>query len=204
MIQRVIEMAVPRGTHRLIAVVPPEVPEMYDVERIVLSKVTDGAARTVTLAIHLSQCDLDDPLMIVNSDQLLDWNVNNMLDDPYVAGSDGAVVLFKADGSTRWSYAECNGGNIVRIAEKQPISNWATAGVYYWRRTYDFLDAATAMMATDDRVNGEFYVAPTYNYAIREGARIAPFVISTTAFHDLGTPEALDAYLSRTVTRVGN
>ena len=199
MITRVYECFVPKGQHRVVAVVPKGSPRIYDVQSIELPEVTDGAARTVSVAIHLSALRLDDPLMIVNSDQVFDWDVAKFVSFVEHEKSDGAMVLFDVgDGSARWSYAAVNEiGDITVVAEKKPISTWATAGVYYWRRTGDFLQAALDMIAAEDRTNGEFYVAPVYNYAIRQGARVAPYVISASSFHDLGTPESLQTYLAQ-------
>lgn len=159
--------------------------------------LTDGAARTALLADFA--INTDDPLLIANSDQLIDWPKGSV--DDFIARArpyDGAVVLFEADGNPKWSYAsfDVELSRITRIAEKDPISKYATAGIYYWKHGRDFVRSAEQMIAKDIRTNGEFYIAPTYNELIAESADIMPYIIPSNAMHGLGTPEDLEAYLA--------
>jgi len=102
----------------------------------------------------------------------------------------------------KWSYAEIDGAlnfntaSITRVAEKDPISQWATTGWYYWRRWGVFKESAEAMIAADDRVNNEFYTCPVFNYSIKTNKRIIPMAVSNMI--GLGTPEELEAYLQDT------
>ena len=82
---------------------------------------------------------------------------------------------------------------VVQVAEKSPISNIATTGVYYWAQGKDFVMHARQMMKKNIRVNNEFYVAPVFNEAIASGAHIR--TMPCRRFHCLGTPEDLEAYL---------
>ena len=152
--------------------------------------LTEGAACTVMLADSLMSPD--DEFFIVNSDQLLYW-------DKYPSWSceqiDGCIYIFKGTGP-KWSYAKVNHeGYITEVAEKKEISNLATCGLYYWKRWSDFMAAGQAMIAADDRVNNEFYVAPVYNYAIKAGKH---FVVEYIGDVDqVGTPEELNEYLQK-------
>lgn len=178
--------------HRVVAVVQAGFPQIYNVQNVYLGHVTDGAARSVLLGIHTAQLPLDDPLLIVNSDQLVDFDFDDFVRS--VSDADGAMIVFPA-ANPAWSYAEINGlGQVVRVAEKDPISGWATAGFYWWKRTGDFVHCANEMMVNNERVNNEFYVAPVYNSAIREGALVVPYKVEASAHHSLGTPEALREY----------
>ena len=194
MLSRVVANILPPGEHRLIAAVQPGTPPMYDVEQVVIEKTTDGAARTVVIAIHTAALPLDEPLMVANADQLLDWDIQDFLliAEPY----DGCIVTFPCpERDPKWSYARLRRGLVIQVAEKSPISNCATAGVYYWARTEDFLRSATDMIAMDERTNGEFYVAPTYNYLVRDRKRVIAYQIARSSMHGLGTPEDLALYL---------
>jgi hypothetical protein len=54
-------------------------------------------------------------------------------------------------------------------------------------------------MKTDEfKVNGEFYVAPSYNYLIKKGALIETYNVGNveTGVHGLGTPEDLELFLA--------
>ena len=58
------------------------------------------------------------------------------------------------------------------------------------------MSATADMMAANDRVNGEFYTCPVYNYMIRNGARIGVYEVPMDAMAGLGTPDDLSGFLS--------
>ena len=83
----------------------------------------------------------------------------------------------------------------TEVQEKKVISQFATVGIYYYSQGQDFVNAAIDMIVDNDRVNGEFYTCPTYNYAIKEGKRIGIYDIPFKAMHGIGTPDDLNKYL---------
>jgi hypothetical protein len=52
------------------------------------------------------------------------------------------------------------------------------------------------MIRKDDRVNGEFYVCPTFNELVAAGADVYIHEIEAYEMHGLGTPEDLAVYLA--------
>ena len=50
------------------------------------------------------------------------------------------------------------------------------------------------MIEENSRTNGEFYVAPVDNWAIRDGKKIA--ISQVDKVYELGTPEYLERYRS--------
>jgi len=154
--------------------------------------VTEGAALTVLRA----ELDRDRPLMIVNSDQWFDIELGAFLywmeHDPEI---DGGLVTFTAT-HPKWSFVALgDDGCVTEVAEKRPISDEATAGIYYWSRAGDFIDSVADMVGANDRVNGEFYVAPVYNYGIKRGLEFRPYRLPDGCVKGLGTPEDLEAFL---------
>lgn len=108
---------------------------------------------------------------------------------------DGSVLCFE-DEAPKWSFARIDGkGLITRIREKEVISTHATVGMYYLARRRDFVAAAIDMIAQNERVNNEFYVAPAYNHAIANGGRFGIFSFDKRRMHGTGTPADLDAYI---------
>lgn len=157
--------------------------------------VTEGAACTVlTARQHL---DPDAPLLIANCDQIVDFDCTEYLRDAVDRDLDGSILCFKdRDRDPKWSFAHVNDDGLVdEVKEKVAISDNATVGIYYFRRARDFIDAATDMIAHNDRSNNEFYVCPVYNYLIRRGARIGVYHVAPEAMHGIGTPPDLKAYL---------
>jgi hypothetical protein len=69
-------------------------------------------------------------------------------------------------------------------------------GIYNFRHGRDYVRAADGMIAANLRVNNEFYVAPTYNQLIGEGAKILTMKTGREydGMHGLGTPEDLELF----------
>ena len=160
----------------------------YDV--VILDDVTEGAAQTVLTAKHLINDDT--PLMTMNSDQLVDWNVEEMFER--AQHYDALIPCFYGEGNA-WSYARTlDNGYVQEVAEKKQISNNATAGYYYWKKGSDFVKYAEQMIKDNSRTNGEFYVAPVYNWAIKDGKKVGIYMVDK--LYSLGTPEDLQEYLN--------
>lgn len=154
---------------------------------ITVSQLTQGAACTVLLASEYF--NNDNELMIVNSDQYLDIDINDFIEDSRKRGLDGNILTFYAN-HTKWSYAKLDdNGLVIEIAEKRPISTHATAGVHYYRHGKMFFEAATMMIEKNMRVNNEFYVCPAYNEMVLTNKRIGIYEIDANKMHDLGNPE---------------
>ena len=162
-----------------------------------VEQVTGGAACTVLLAREY--INGDEPLMIANSDQFVDLDINAYLDRLDSDKLDGLIMTFWSD-HPKWSYCRLSAdGMVTEVVEKQVVSNEATVGIYNFRRGSDFVRAAERMIALEKRVNGEFYAAPAYNELIAEGGRVGVFNIGREyeQMHGLGVPEDLHAFESR-------
>ena len=154
---------------------------------ITVKEITQGAACTVLLAKEL--INNDDPLLIANSDQFVEWDSNEFMYSMMADKIDAGIVTFK-NSHPKWSYARTDdNGFVTEVREKQVISNLATVGIYYWRRGSDFVKYAEQMIAKNIRVNNEFYVCPVFNEAILDGKRIKVFHVDK--MWGIGTPEDL-------------
>lgn len=175
--------------------------DKYDVEKTVkeitcnnytlhtIDELTEGSACTVLKVRDI--IDNDNPMMLANSDQYLEW-------DPYEflvqsQGVDGLISCFEAD-HPKWSYAKTDASGIVtEVAEKKVISNLATTGLYYFAKGSQFVRCADSMIAKNIRTNNEFYNCPIYNEVIAEGGVVKTHMCENMS--GLGTPEDLDIYL---------
>jgi dTDP-glucose pyrophosphorylase len=159
-----------------------------------LDEPTDGAVSTV-LKVR-EHIDSDTPLLIVNSDQLIDFKIDDFL--AKAKNYDGLILTFPAT-DPKWSYASVKNGEVVGVAEKVPISNHATCGVYYFGSGHDFLQAADQMIRKNIRTKGEFYLCPVYNEYIAMGKTVGIYEVEAKAMHGLGTPEDYEAYQSNLI-----
>jgi hypothetical protein len=152
--------------------------------------ITDGPATTCSLT--RDEIDMDSELIITNCDQIIkDWNQASFLD--FARDYDGVLGCFISQ-SPKNSYVMLNDENLViKIREKEVISNLATNGLHYWKKARYFFDSYDSMKSRSDTVNGEYYVAPSYNYMIEKGMKIGIFMFNQ--HFPIGTPEDLKKYL---------
>ena len=158
---------------------------------VMIPGMTEGAACTTLLAKEL--IDNGDPLIIANSDQFVEWNSNECLYAFNADSIDAGIVTFESN-HPKWSYAKLNEqGFVSEVAEKKPISDHATVGIYFWKKGSDYVKYAEQMIAKDIRVNNEFYVAPVFNEAIADGKKIR--IKDAAKMWGIGTPEDLQHFL---------
>ncbi len=150
---------------------------------ITIENETSGAALTALLAIEVMDDSL--PLLLVNGDQILDCNLREILQEFNQKSVDSGVVTFKSV-HPRWSYVKVDDlGLVVEAAEKKPISNNATAGFYYYKKTLEFITYTKRMILKDGHVNGLFYICPVFNEMILDQKKITTFEVSADKYHSL-------------------
>jgi HAD superfamily hydrolase (TIGR01509 family) len=153
--------------------------------------LTEGAACTALLA--KDYIDNKNPLFFANSDQFVEWDSNEFMYKMQETDADGGIVSFTAT-HPKWSFAKIDdNGLVTEVAEKNPISDIATVGYYFWKYGSDFIKYAEQMIEKNIRVNSEFYVCPVFNQAIEDCKEIRTF--NTNGMWGLGTPEDLNYYL---------
>ena len=156
-------------------------------EVVIVDHLTEGAACTTLLAKEF--INNDEPLLIANSDQFVEWDSNEFMYSMMGDQIDGGILTF-GNSHPKWSYVRLDSnGYVIEVKEKEVISNEATVGIYYWKRGSDYVKYAEQMIAKNIRVNNEFYVAPVYNEAIADGKKVKIFHIDK--MWGLGTPEDL-------------
>jgi dTDP-glucose pyrophosphorylase len=162
-----------------------------DCKIAVLNRQSAGAACSVLFTSNY--INNNDPLLIVNSDNLIEWDAEQTMASLGQPGVDGGIIVFNSTGP-KWSYARVDSeNNVLEVAEKVQISDLATTGHYYWRHGADFVSCAKEMIARDIKYSGEFYIAPVYNQAVEAGLKI--ITIPATKFWSVGTPEDLKYFL---------
>lgn len=212
MIRVVINNLRPARPHRFIFLCLAEHLERYGIAQqlqawapgcavVPVATVTEGAACTVLLAKKF--INNDDPLMIANSDQWVDININDYLQTMDDAQADGLIMTMWSD-DAKWSYIRLDASGVpTEVVEKKVVSNEATVGVYNYRKGADFVRAAERMIAKNLRVNNEFYVAPAYNGMIEGGEKIVYHNVGCEydGMYGLGIPSDLEKFDALPVSR---
>lgn len=172
-----------------------QIEKEYNVTFIGIDKLTEGTACTVLYARKYINNDL--PLLIANSDQIVDVSIPDFINDCFDRSLDGSILTFKdLELNPKWSFAKLNDNDLViEVKEKEAISEFATVGIYFFNKGSEFVNSAVDMIIENDRVNNEFYTCPVYNYLITEGAKIGIYNIDQNKMYGIGTPEDLNEYL---------
>ena len=157
----------------------------------------DNEGQVQTCLLAKESIDNSEPLLIVNCDNYFVWNhedFESLLDNPNI---DGAAFTFKdPQKRSHWCFAKVHDNNLIKsLVEKNPVSDIALAGGFYWRRGSDFVRCAEQVVADDIRTgNGEFYLGSVFNLAIAHGKRILNYPIED--MKSFGTPEELQHFLN--------
>jgi dTDP-glucose pyrophosphorylase len=107
---------------------------------------------------------------------------------------DGGVVTFTAT-HPKWSFAKVENGYVTEVAEKNPISDIATVGIYYWAKGSNYVKYVEQMIDKNIRTNNEFYICPVFNEAIQDNKKVKIFHIEK--MWGLGTPEDLRYFIEK-------
>lgn len=209
MIQLVIDNIKPKCDHRFIFIVQNAHREKYNLDKILKDKtnnceiigidgITEGAACTVLKSKDF--INNNNPLMIANSDQFVDIDINEYINKNT---HDGIIMTMNAC-DPKWSFIDIDENNFIhRVVEKKVISNEATVGIYNFTHGTDFVRAAETMILDNNRVNNEFYVAPVYNILIQNGKKFTYFNIGSekNGMYGLGIPEDLNFFINNPISK---
>lgn len=166
-----------------------------NIRQLRLRTRTDGAATTVAAALNsLPLASSDRKLIVANCDQYIDADLASLHAS---LGPMRSSILTMEDNDPKWSYARLGrDGKVDLVEEKKVISPYATSGVYGFSSCSVFLSGYKKMTAANCRVNGEFYVAPVYNFLPSEEAvSIINLGPVGSVMHGLGIPSDYETFL---------
>jgi dTDP-glucose pyrophosphorylase len=154
--------------------------EFKDIEVVTLDHPTNGQAITVYEGIQKLEKDTNERLLIWCSDCYIEDSSSISFNS-----QSNHLILAKMDG-TQWSFARTTGDIVLETAEKNPISNQASIGLYNFETINEFLNLDFSM-----KTGVEQYVAPLYNQLIRMGKEVFFTEISEKKFFSFGTPNEM-------------
>jgi len=191
------------GAHKITCLLPAGEVSRYHLHNMVaqispVSNViavqgpTAGAACTALLACE--KIDNAHPLLVMGSNELLSLPLGAALERFWNSNADAGVFTFKSV-HPRYAFVRLDDtAHVVEAAEKNPISHHAIAGMFWFRRGADFVDAVKDMIRKDIKVNGAFYIAPALNELILKGQNIDSYSISPGQYHSLRSAAQLYAF----------
>lgn len=166
-----------------------------DYKIVVLEQDTRGQAETVYLG--LDEVNDECPITIFNIDT---FRPNFIL--PEIAShADGYLEVFKGEGSN-WSYAKpasATSNVVVATAEKNPISDLCSTGLYHFAHAADFKRAfeQEVRKPVSEWQKAELYIAPLYNDLIQAGKDIRYHLIERDQVIFCGVPSEYDQFVAQ-------
>lgn len=158
---------------------------------IKLQNNTAGALCTCLLAIDYVNNEL--PLIIANSDQIIDVDYWEVIGHFNKCGAEAGVITFPSI-HPRWSYARIVNNEVVEVAEKKPVSKNAIAGFYYYRHGEDFVRAAKKALLKQNNLDGKYYISASINELILMGKKVGHFEIEKDQYNSFYSPAKIKEY----------
>lgn len=156
--------------------------------------LTAGAACTALMAID--QINNDEPLVIINADELLDIDYAKALKKFQDNGFDAGTIIFESV-HPRYSYVKIDDDGVVNeAAEKNPISRNATAGFYWYRQGKDFVEVATRSMRKHAVSNEPYFICPLFNEMILDQKRVGTFRIDKSLYKPFKSQQQVQQFRS--------
>jgi len=164
---------------------------LKDFDFLEVDYLPQGSAMTCLVARDL--IDNATPLITADCDAIIeDWNYDYFKNFCDFHNPDGVIGTFFSV-NPKNSYVRIDGeGRIIETKEKQVIGNMATNGLRYWKNGKMFVAAVEEMIKNNDMTNGEYYVAPSFNYMLKEGMRVLPYHFNM--HFPTGIPEDYENY----------
>ena len=163
------------------------------VKIVFLRNNTAGALCSVLMAVdYISD---QDELLILNGDQIIDYNLNKISEFWDKKNTDAGVVTFRSV-HPRWSYILFDEGdsNVYQTAEKNPISNLAIAGYYYFRNAKDFMNASYCVLMNEVVTDDAYYISSVINELILCDKKAHYYLIESNLYHSFYSPQRINEF----------
>lgn len=164
-----------------------------DFSIVMLVTPTRGQAETVLKGIEGANIDHDEEILIFNIDTFRPGFVF----PPKMLNWDGYLEVFEGNGAN-WSYAKTESETSTRVietAEKKEISTHCSTGIYFFKHAIDFINAYNENLLNPIKGVPELYVAPLYNFLIRDGKDIHIEIIPRESVVFCGVPQEYEEQL---------
>ena len=163
-----------------------------NVRVVQISGQTEGSGCTALLAA--SQLDQKNELLIVSANELIKADIAASLDEFRRNNFDGALLSFSSL-DPRYSYVRLNEtSQAVEVSQRNPISKNATTGLFWYKKTADFVQSTKSMILKENRTDDLFFIAPAFNEMILSGLTIGVKSIERELYIPLKDTDQLREY----------
>lgn len=172
------------NTHHLADRVEAQVARRHDSPpRVRLSHEAELLGSAGTLRANADFLRGEDMVLVVNADNLTDFDVRALVQAHRARGMPATMAVFRAPRPTECGIAEVTDGIVVSFEEKptRPRGDLANAGMYVFHP-----DVLTLIDERATPLDIGFHLLPQLV------GKMCALSIGTASFADIGTPEALD------------
>jgi NDP-sugar pyrophosphorylase family protein len=142
---------------------------------------TKGALATVGLLLDLVPEEM--PIFVVPTNSFIKESLQEFYDAMELTNADVGLALVNSI-EPELSYVRMINDKIVEIHEKEVVSDLAISGHFYFKNKSIIRDCLNWSMLNNINKDGSFYIAPSLNFCITKGMKVASFhVDSANYFH---------------------
>lgn len=155
-------------------------------------ELSQGSACTALLAA--CQLKQDAELIIISANELVDLDLAEVIEEFRNRKLDGGTLTFRSV-HPRYSYVRLNEqGFVTEAAQREPISFYATAGIFWFAKTSCFVEGAKNIIRKDAHVDGSYFVAPIFNELVLRQKKIGVKELDTTKYFPLKTEQQVEQF----------
>ena len=133
---------------------------------------TRGALASLGLLLDLVPEDM--PILVIPTNSWVQESLEDFVESMVIDEADVGLLVVKSN-SLDLSYVRYVGEKIVEIHEKEVVSEFAISGHFYFRNKELILDCLDWAMINNINKDGLLYIAPSLNYCITKGMKVASF-----------------------------
>jgi len=164
-------------------------------EFCMVNQNTNGAAETINIGLcRLNRLKIKDmPILCLDSDNFYIIDIINLWDNK------NCIFSFYDEKSYPiYSYVKINeSNNLITIAEKNKISNFACTGAYGFNSFKNLHKNIDYIIKNDIRMNNEYYMSCVIKTMIDNNITFKNVVIDKNNFYCLGTPLQLRCFCNK-------
>ena len=166
-------------------------------EILTLNYTTKGQAETAYIGVNQST-------LLNQKDRIIIFNIDtfrpNYSFPENLINVDGFLDVFEGTGDN-WSFAKPKNDSsteVIETAEKNAISNLCSTGLYYFRDQELFKEAYNGFYKQQE-ISKEEYIAPIYNYLIKNNYTVHYDLIQRNKVYFCGVPSEYDELLKSSI-----
>ena len=155
-------------------------------------ELSQGSACTALMAA----CQLDQAaeLLIISANELVDIELAEVIEEFRHRKLDAGTLTFRSI-HPRYSYVRLNDeGLVIEAAQREPISFFATAGIFWFAKTAYFVEGAKNLIRKDAHVDGSYFVAPTFNELVLKQKQIGIKELDAAKYFPLKTEQQVEQF----------